>query len=379
MFIFSRDTTDEKPSTLGSPELLPKLPQLPKLPDFGPVDIDDYTDFKKKSKEVFIKLWNSPYKENEFSLIDFEKLKLIGSGSFGNIYLVRNNKTKKLYAMKAILKKTVMFYHQLEHTKTEKLVLQSINSPFTLRLNYFFKDNSYIYFIIPFIQGGDLYTHLKKKGKFNEIETMFYSAQIILAVEYLHYLDIVYRDLKPENILMDHTGYLKLADFGFCKLLTNGRTYTLCGTPEYIAPEVLLSRGYGKSVDWWGIGILTYELSAGFSPFRETKPLKVYQKILTGSYRMAPHFSPDLKDLLRNILQADITRRYGNLKDGTDDFKRHKWFRPLNWQAVVQRKMPAPFLPKIKDPEDSQYLPRMKYESLIISSEEEYPEEFADF
>ncbi|KAG8294841.1 hypothetical protein J6590_093813 [Homalodisca vitripennis] len=378
MFKFSIGSIHKKPSIQRS-ELQPEQPQVTELPDFGPLEIDDYNEFKKQSKEAFLKLWNSPYKEVRFSLNDFEKLKLIGSGSFGKIYLVRNNKTKELYAMKTILKKTIMNYHQLEHTKTEKLVLQSINSPFTLRLNYFFKDNSYLYFIIPFVQGGDLYTHLRKKGKFSEIQSMFYSAQIILAVEYLHHLDIVYRDLKPENILMDHTGYLKLADFGFSKLLTKGRTFTLCGTPEYIAPEVLLSRGYGKSVDWWGVGILTYELSAGFSPFREEKPLKVYEKILTGTYRMAPHFSMDLKDLIRNILQADITRRYGNLKDGAEDFKRHKWFRPLNWHAVVKRQVSVPFLPKISNPKDSQYFRRMKYESLEISPEEEYPEEFADF
>lgn len=354
------------------------------LPDFGPVDINNYSKFLEASIDIFYEKWDRAVqwkysKEARYSLEDYKKLKLIGSGSFGKVYLVRNTKSHEIFSMKAISKNTIVKYKQMAHTKTEKLVLMSINCPFAIRMEQFFKDNSYVYFIIPFIQGGELYYHLKKMGRFEEYSAMFYAGQIILAIEYLHFMEIVYRDIKPENILIDHTGYLKLADFGFCKRLKTGRTYTLCGTPEYLAPEVILNKGYGMAADWWGIGILIYELSAGYTPFRDNKSMKVYENIIKGSYKMPLYFNENLKDLIRNILQANNDKRFGNLRLGVRDIKEHRWFRPLNWQALVCRKLRAPYIPGSESEVDLQHFRHLSYESLAVSSNELFPEEFTDF
>ncbi|KAG8331983.1 cAMP-dependent protein kinase catalytic subunit alpha-like [Homalodisca vitripennis] len=349
-----------------------------RFPDYGPLDIENYKEFLEKSKITFYEDWFKPFLHKE-KLSDFDQLQILGSGSFGNVILIKHQESGKFYAMKAIEKEKVIKYKQLEHTRNEKLILQCLNYPLTVYLMYCFKDNSYIYIVMPFITGGELFGHLRKFGKFDEVQARFYTSQIILALEYLHYLDLIFRDLKPENILIDHTGYLKVTDFGFCKRMTRNRTYTLCGTPEYLAPEVILSKGYGKAVDWWAIGVLMYELVAGNPPFYANDPMKIYEKIVANKYKIPPFFSPDLKDIVKNILQVDLSRRFGNLKNGVDDIKEHKWFRQINWMAVLNRKVAAPYMPKYKAPGDTTNFEKNKWEPLVISKENKYPEEFADF
>ena len=155
-------------------------------------------------------------------------------------------------------------------------------------------------------------------------------------------MDIAFRDLKPENILFSLDGFIKITDFGFAKRFV-GRTYTLCGTPEYLAPEVLLSRGYNKSVDWWSLGVLIYEMAAGFPPFFADQPLKIYEKIIAGRIRYPIHFGQHLRGLLRKgLLQGDLTKRLGNLKDGVDDIRYHPWFEDIDWMAVYLKRVKAP-------------------------------------
>jgi protein kinase A len=175
----------------------------------------------------------------------------------------------------------------------------------------------------------------------------FYAAQVVSMFEYLHSKNIIYRDLKPENILIDKSGYLKLTDFGFAKYC-EGRTYTLCGTPEYLAPEILLNKGHGKPVDWWTFGVLLYEMNAGIDPFNDEDPMLIYQKILKGKIKFPSSFSSNAKSLVRHMLEADLSKRYGNLKGGVADIKNHRLFKGLDWNALLSLQIKPPYLPKVK-------------------------------
>ena len=210
---------------------------------------------------------------------------------------------------------------------------------------------------------GQFYSYLRLNGRFREETTCFYAAQIVLAFEYLHSLDVIYRNLAPENLLLDHQGYLKIACFEFAKRV-EGRTWSLCGTPEYMAPDILfsrkyddkegemiLSRGYdGKAVDWWTLGVLTYEMAAGYPPFMADNPVGIYEKVVSGKIRFPHHFSSSPRDLLGNMIRRDPSMRYGNLQNGVNDIKNHKWLNQTEWMPLYQRQVVAPIIPKSRDP-----------------------------
>lgn len=180
----------------------------------------------------------------------------------------------------------------------------------------------------------------------------FYAAQVCLMFEYLHSKNIIYRDLKPENILIDKSGYLKLTDFGFAKIC-EGRTYTLCGTPEYLAPEILLNKGHGKPVDWWTFGVLVYEMIAGIDPFNDEDPMLIYQKILKGKLKFPQSFNSNAKSLVKHLLESDLSKRYGNLKGGVSDIKNHRFFKGLDWDNLVNMKITPPYIPKVSSAGDT--------------------------
>eukprot|EP00968_Pinguiococcus_pyrenoidosus_P019102 scaffold2012_cov228-Pinguiococcus_pyrenoidosus.AAC.9 len=203
-----------------------------------------------------------------------------------------------------------------------------------------------------FIIGGEFFTHLRKAGRFDSQKSRFYAAQVAVIFEYLHGQDIIYRDLKPENLLLDETGYIKITDFGFAKHVTF-KTYTLCGTPEYIAPEVLLNKGHGKGVDWWTLGILIYEMMAGQPPFVDEDPMGIYQQVVSGRVAFPRFIDRKAKSLIKKLLVADLTKRYGCLKNGAADVKNHKWFSDFDFEALLERSLPAPIIPEVKSKTDT--------------------------
>lgn len=350
------------------------------FPDYGPLEIDNLQTFLDESKLLVSSAFNSKCCKEMESDLDFNKLlllKTIGVGSFGTVLLMKDDESKKYYAVKAIEKKKLILTKQISHTLNEKKILSIINFPFIIHLIKFTSDNSYLYFILPFISGGDLFSLLRQLGKFDEGLSRFYGAQVVLALEYLHYIDLIYRDLKPENVLIDHTGYLKLTDFGFGKYVKT-RTWTLCGTPEYLAPEILLNKGYSKAIDWWAFGVFIFEMVAGRSPFLSNDPIKIYEKIINARFICPPHPSPECKNLIKRFLQPNTSLRLGGLKNGAQDIKDHAWFRPIEWFTVLNRKMDPPYIPE-EEKIPGEHFKNYKDVLLQVSHTQRFVKEFEDF
>lgn len=309
---------------------------------------------------------------NEAKLDDFILDRTIGMGSFSvvKIAYLKKNPSKK-FAIKILKKEHIIKMKQVEHTLNEKKILSSISCPFIVNLAYSFKDNSNLYMVLEYVNGGEMYTHLRGVGCYNENASRFYASQVVLAFEYLHFLNIIYRDLKPENILIDSTGYLKLTDFGFAKVVKD-ITWTLCGTPEYISPEILSSRGYNKAADYWALGVLVYEMCAGYSPFGAETQIKTYEKILSGDLRLPAQFSIEVKNLITNLLQSDLTKRLGNLKNGINDIKQHKWFNSIDWISIFEKRVKPPYVPR-------EEFETYDEEPVINAANDQFVEEFLAF
>merc|ERR1712003_415919 len=241
----------------------------------------------------------------------------------------------KFYAVKFMKKQEIIKLKQVDHINNEKRLMAQIDYPFIVNMMGYAKDDRFVYIVMEVIGGGELFVHLRRARKFSDEQSKFYGALTAAAFAHIHSKNIIHRDLKPENILLCQNGYSKLTDFGFAKILEPGtRTYTLCGTPEYIAPEVLLNKGHGKPVDWWTLGILIYEM------------------ILAGKIYFPKYFDKNAKALVKKLNTADLSKRFGNLKDGANDILQHKWFEPLVFEKLEKYETTAPYKPQMKDQND---------------------------
>ncbi|CAD8087289.1 unnamed protein product [Paramecium primaurelia] len=285
-------------------------------------------------------------------LADYEIMNTLGTGSFGRVRLAKQKSNNKYVALKMLKKIEILRLKQVDHIISEFNILKQIKHPFLIEMNGYTQDERYLYFVLEYIQGGELFTYLRNAGTVQNEEAQFYSAQVVLMFEYLHTKNIVYRDLKPENLLVQNDGYLKLTDFGFAKVVED-RTYTLCGTPEYLAPEILLNKGHSKPVDWWCLGIFLYEMLAGIDPFNDEDPMAIYQKILKGKVKFPRNFDNEAKSLVKHLLEQDVTKRFGNLKNGVDDIKQHKWYETLNWKDLFIKKLKPQYIPIIQSDYDT--------------------------
>lgn len=376
---------------LGPHHASPKVRHLPSL--------------RKRPTEADLK----QKEEKDKRLKQFDLITTIGTGTFGRVMLTRDQQENKHFALKIMSIMDIIKLKQIEHVKNEKNILETIKPhPFIVKLMWTHHTNQYLYMLLEYLPGGELFTLLRQRQKFETKAAVFYAAEIVCALEYLHSMQIAYRDLKPENILLDSEGHLKLTDFGFSKKITN-KTYTLCGTPEYLAPELLSYRGHDMTCDWWSLGILIFEFLSGSPPFYDENRNRVYEKILSGKIEWPRYFDSASKDIIKKLLVADPSKRLGSgncgivssqpsqisllsqdlgssngifltepeliaseailseslssadllqfehlslqkqkIFSGSEEVKRHRWFISIqNWNDVYDRKLKPPYLPEV--------------------------------
>lgn len=328
-------------------------------------------------KQEFVKSYANPQVYAKSSE-DFDQVRTLGTGSFGTVFLVRDTTTFAYHAMKVMEKVEVIKRKNLKQIYIEKKILQCVNFPFVISIDFTCKDNLYVYFILPYEAGGELYNLIKKLGVLSEPLSLFYASQMVLALEYLHHCSIIHRDVKPENILINESGYIKLGDFGFCKVVKT-RTWTLCGTPEYLAPEIIMSKGYTFSVDWWAVGVLIYEMSAGYPPFYSSDPMKLYEKVLAGQFKTPSCMTALCKSLVKCLLEVDPMKRLGSLKAGVYDIKSHPWFKEIEWHSILHQKVFPPYIPVCKNPGDASNFPECRDSKLKKGPNCLYEKEFEIF
>ena len=297
--------------------------------------------------------------KKKLSLDDFQPLKLLGTGTFGRVILVRKKDNKKLYAMKMLSKSYVKTYHQEEHTKAERDLMVSLNSPFIINIKYAFQDETNLYIITDFMQGGDMFFHLhdNDNGQFDREKAKFYIIELILALEYLHQKNMIYRDLKPENILMDKEGHIKIADFGLSKELNdiNDTANTLCGTPQYLAPEVVINKEYDKGVDWWSLGCILYEFLTGQLPFNVDKMNHINQRFYKRPILFPQTMNETDVDLIRKLLTVEPKNRIGYGPNDANDIKKHPYFQDVDWEKYKRKEIKPPFIPQLDNDVDLKY------------------------
>ncbi|KAI9676127.1 MAG: serine/threonine protein kinase, AGC [Caeruleum heppii] len=377
-------------------DMFPKKSDKPDISSHEPQNLQDYPDERGESGEAArdqlaqlssesrllppTEIDQDPAEKQlgkssrNLQLSDFELLRTLGTGTFARVWLARLTRpghedidANKVFALKILRKADVIKLKQVEHVQNEREILAAVaGHPFITTLIASFADHDCLYMLLDYCPGGEVFTYLRRAKRFDTPTTQFYAAEILLILEFLHeHKGVVYRDMKPENLLIDAEGHIKLVDFGFAKKLGDRETYTLCGTPEYLAPEVIQSKGHDISVDWWAFGILIYEFLVGQPPFWDQNPMKIYEKIVNDTLRFPRGMPPAAEDMIRLLCTKDRSRRLGNLAAGAADVKQHPFFEGIDWDALYYRRMRGPIVPKVQHAADS-------------SNFDEYPAEKSD-
>ncbi|XP_028925918.1 serine/threonine-protein kinase Sgk2 isoform X1 [Ornithorhynchus anatinus] len=285
---------------------------------------------------------------------DFDFLKVIGKGSFGKVLLAKRKSDGTFYAVKVLQKKSILKKKEQNHIMAERnVLLKNVKHPFLVGLHYSFQTSEKLYFVLDYVNGGELFFHLQRERCFLEPRARFYAAEVASAVGYLHSLNIIYRDLKPENILLDSQGHVVLTDFGLCKegMEPEETTSTFCGTPEYLAPEVLRKQPYDRTVDWWCLGAVLYEMLFGLPPFYSRDMSQMYENILHQPLQIQGGRTVAACDILQALLHKDQKRRLGAKMDFLE-IKNHVFFSPINWDDLFHKRLTPPFNPNVAGPAD---------------------------
>ncbi|XP_037081184.1 LOW QUALITY PROTEIN: cGMP-dependent protein kinase, isozyme 2 forms cD5/T2-like [Pollicipes pollicipes] len=293
----------------------------------------------------------------DVKLSDLAVIATLGVGGFGRVELVQMVADKsRSFALKQMKKAQIVETRQQQHIMSEKEIMEEANCDFIVKLFKTFKDRKYLYMLMESCMGGELWTILRDRGNFDDATTRFYTACVVEAFDYLHARGIIYRDLKPENLLLDNRGYVKLVDFGFAKKLLVGRkTWTFCGTPEYVAPEIILNKGHDISADYWSLGVLMFELLTGTPPFTGPDPMKTYNIILKGidAIEFPRNITRTATALIKKLCRDNPAERLGYQKGGIRDIQKHKWFDGFNWEGLIARTLTPPIIPHIRSVLDS--------------------------
>uniref|UniRef100_T1IL53 Non-specific serine/threonine protein kinase n=1 Tax=Strigamia maritima TaxID=126957 RepID=T1IL53_STRMM len=283
---------------------------------------------------------------------DFDFLKVIGKGSFGKVLLAKHKSDGKIFAIKVLEKKMILKRNETRHIMSERnVLLEATQHPFLVTLHYSFQTSDKLYFVLDFINGGELFFHLQRERYFPESRAQFYAAEMATALGYLHQTGIVYRDLKPENILLKFDGHIVLTDFGLCKegIYSDNKTSTFCGTPEYLAPEVLRKQPYTKAVDWWCFGSVLYEMVYGLPPFYSRDTPEMYDNILNKPIRLRTNISVAARDILLKLLQKNPDMRLGSSDADVVEICEHEFFKSIKWSDLVEKRIPPPYIPDVQD------------------------------
>ncbi|XP_076944928.1 serine/threonine-protein kinase AtPK2/AtPK19-like [Bidens hawaiensis] len=304
--------------------------------DLVDVDNDDDGNLLKNCNNISV------------GLEDFEVLKVVGQGAFAKVYQVKKNGSSEIFAMKVMRKDRIFEKDHAEYMKAERDILTKINHPFIVQLKYSFQTKYRLFLVLDFVNGGHLFFQLYRQGLFREDLARFYTAEIVSAVSHLHDNGIMHRDLKPENILLDAEGHVMLTDFGVAKEFDeSSRSNSMCGTLEYMSPEIVKGRGHDKAADWWSVGILMYEMLTGKPPFRGGNRQKIQQKIVKDKIKLPAFLSSAAHSLLKGLLQKESSRRLGSGAGGSNEIKNHSWFKSINWQKLESREIKPSFIPQV--------------------------------